>query len=99
MQFDPLAGPAGPATPLSFSLRLIDGRIIASLADATTLLAGLTEQQRASGHWRIAARMLDIATKEPSYLKAATMSLQSALLLQGLLDDLTSPEATGEASP
>ncbi len=98
MHFDHLARPVGPATPLSFPLTLADGRIIATVAEASTFLGALTEQQRDTGHWRIAVRMLDIAQNEPSYMKTATMSLQSALLLQGLIDNVRASGATDEAN-
>lgn len=88
MQIYPLAELAGPATHLSFTLTLADGRMIATLADAASFSDGLTKQERGTAHWRIAARMLDVAKKEPAYSKAATISLQSALLLQGLIDQV-----------
>jgi len=47
--------------------------------------AGLTLEQRDKGHWMIAIRMLNNALKEPNYLKTATMSLQTAFILEGIL--------------
>ena len=74
------------ATPLAFTLELRDGRSIARVGEAANYFGGLTEDQRETGHWRVAIRMLNNAIKEPSYLRAATMSLQTALLLDGMLD-------------
>jgi hypothetical protein len=74
------------ATSLAFTLELRDGRSIARVGEAAAYLAGLTQDQREAGHWKVAIRMLNNAIKEPSYLQAATMSLQTALLLDGLLD-------------
>jgi hypothetical protein len=74
------------ATSLAFTLELRDGRSIARVGEAADYLAGLTQEQREAGHWKVAIRMLNNAIKEPSYLRAATMSLQTALLLDGVLD-------------
>jgi hypothetical protein len=73
------------ATPLAFTLELRDGRSIARVGEAADYFAGLTEDQREASHWKVAIRMLNNAIKEPSYLRAATMSLQTAFLLDGLL--------------
>jgi hypothetical protein len=70
---------------LSFSLRLTDGTVIETVAEAAKYFSGLTVEQRARNPWKIAIRMLDVALKEPTYLKAATMSLQTAFVLEGLL--------------
>jgi hypothetical protein len=74
------------ATPLAFTLELRDGRSIARVGEAADYFAGLTQDQRESSHWKVAIRMLNNAIKEPSYLRAATMSLQTEFLLGGLLD-------------
>ena len=47
-----------------------------------------TEEQRETSHWSIAIRMMDHALKEPTYLKTATLSLQTALAMDGLLDHM-----------
>jgi hypothetical protein len=78
-----------PGTPLSFPLVLADRRAIVTVADAKALLNDLTEGQRNAGYWRVATRMLDVARRETAYLKAATISLQSALLLQGLIENVS----------
>jgi hypothetical protein len=42
-------------------------------------------EQRERFHWVVAVRMLDHALREPRYLKAATISFQTALVLDGVL--------------
>jgi hypothetical protein len=80
---------------LSFPLTLIDGTSIETVGEAANYFSSLSEEQRGQGHWTIAIRMLNHALKEPAYLKAATLSLQSALLLQGLSSD---PQPLGPSS-
>jgi hypothetical protein len=70
---------------LSSALTLSEGRTIEDVGDAADYLARLTEEQREQNHWKVAIRMLNIALKEPTYLRAATMSLQTALILEGTL--------------
>jgi hypothetical protein len=76
---------------LSFPLTLIDGTSIETVGEAANYFSSLSEEQRGQGHWTIANHVL----KEPAYLKAATLSLQSALLLQGLSSD---PQPLGPSS-
>jgi hypothetical protein len=70
---------------LSFPLTLTDGTVIATVGEAATFFARLPLEQRDKSHWTIAIRMLNNALKEPTYLKTATMSLQTALVLEGML--------------
>ena len=70
---------------LSFPLTLTDGTVLATVGEAAIYLAGLAPTQRDKGHWTIAIRMLNNALKEPTYLRTATMSLQTALVLDGML--------------
>ena len=70
---------------LSFPLALTDGTVIVTVGEAAIFFAGLPPEQRDKAHWTIAIRMLNNALKEPTYLKTATMSLQTALILEGLL--------------
>jgi hypothetical protein len=70
---------------LSFPITLADGRSIAEIGDVADLFESLTEAQQSSSHWSIAIRMLDQALIEPAYLKTATLSLQTALAMDGLL--------------
>jgi hypothetical protein len=70
---------------LSFPLTLTDGTVIATVGEAATFFARLPLEQRDKSHWTIAIRMLNNALKEPTYLKTATMSLQTAVILEGML--------------
>ena len=70
---------------LSFPLVLIDGTYLETVGDAVDYFFGLTPEQREQGHWIAAIRMLNNALHEPTYLKSATMSLQTAFLLDGIL--------------
>ena len=72
-------------SPLAFTLTLTDGREIATLRDASLFFATLTPEQREASHWSIAIRMLGNALKQPIYLRAATISLQTALVIEALL--------------
>ena len=60
--------------------------IVASLLLLATTVA------HAQGHWQIAVKMLNHALDQPTYLKTATISLQTALVLEGVL---ASPLAVG----
>jgi len=70
---------------LAFPIVLADGRTISEIGDVANLFESLTEAQRNSSHWSIAIRMLDHALREQAYLKTATLSLQTALAMDGLL--------------
>jgi hypothetical protein len=70
---------------LAFAMVLTDGRKIATLRDASLFFATLTPEERDESHWSVAIRMLGNAVKQPSYLKAATISLQTAFVIAGLL--------------
>jgi hypothetical protein len=72
---------------LPFALTLTDGKIIETVGEAADYFATLTVEQRDQSHWTIAIRMLNNALKEPTYLKTATLSLQTALVLDGILAD------------
>lgn len=72
-------------TPISFALPLMDGRTLRLVGEVGQFFAGLSQDQRSRSHWQVAIRMFAHAMSEPTYLKAATMSLQTALLLDGLL--------------
>jgi len=81
------------ASPLTFPIALADGMTVATVGDAANLFAALNEERRDANHWRIAIRMMDHAIREASYLKAATLSLQTALAMDGRLDHLHGPSA------
>jgi hypothetical protein len=72
-------------SPLSFHLDLINGASVETVGDAAAFFGNLSEDQKEQHYWKIAIRMLNIALAEPAYLKAATMSLQTALLMEGAL--------------
>jgi hypothetical protein len=72
-------------TPLPFEIELIDGSKIKAMGDVEACLRNLNDKQHENSHWGIAARTFANAVHEPAYLKAATMSLQTALALDGLL--------------
>jgi hypothetical protein len=74
-------GAVNATHPLPLTLELADGRTIATIADASALFSTLTPAQKETSHWRIAVRMLSHAVREPAYLRAATLSLQTALVL------------------
>ena len=86
------------ASPLTFPIALADGEAVATVGDAANLFAALTEQQRDANHWRIAIRMMDHAIREASYLKTATLSLQTALAMDGRLDHFNEPSAVASGS-
>jgi hypothetical protein len=72
-------------TMLPFNIDLIDGTSLKTVGDAANYLSKLPEDRRGHQHWMVAIRMLDHASKEPTYLRVATMSLHSAILLDGNL--------------
>jgi hypothetical protein len=79
-------------SPLTFSLTLNNGQVIETVGDAAAYFGTLSADQLGQHHWKVAVRMLDNALNQPTYLRTATMSLQTALLLDGIL---ASPLAVG----
>jgi hypothetical protein len=73
-------------TAMPIALRLLDGRVLRSVGEASEYFSGLGQDQRARPHWRVAIRMFAHTMNEPAYLKAATISLQTAFLMDGLLE-------------
>jgi hypothetical protein len=71
-------------TPLAFELVCKDG-VVATLGDAVGVFAELTPEQRDTHWWTAAIHMINTAIKEPRYLTAATITLQTALRLSGML--------------
>jgi hypothetical protein len=69
---------------LAFPLTLKNGQAIETVGDAAAYFGTLTGQKHGHSHWQIAVRMLNNALDQPAYLKTATMSLQTALLLEGV---------------
>jgi hypothetical protein len=71
---------------LPIALALNDGTTLATVGDAGVYLSRLSEDQFQRHHWKVAVKLLDSALKEPRYLYAANVTLQTALVLDGLLD-------------
>lgn len=71
-------------TPLAFDLVCKDG-IATTLGDAVRVFGALTPEQRGQHCWTVAIYMINTAIKESRYLTAATISLQTALNLSGML--------------
>ena len=72
-------------TSLPFEVELIDGSKIKTVGDVEKYLRNLNNPQHLNSHWGIAVRMFANAMNEPVYLKAATLSFQTALAMDGLL--------------
>jgi hypothetical protein len=66
--------------------------VIETVGDAASYFGTLTKEKHGHSHGQIAVRMLNHVLDQPTYLKTATMSLQAALLMEGLL---ASPLAVG----
>jgi hypothetical protein len=79
-------------SPLAFPLTLKSGQVIETVGDAASYFGALTEERRGHSYWQVAVRMLNHALDQPAHLRTATMSLQTALLMEGLL---ASPLAVG----
>ena len=79
-------------SPLAFSLTLNNGQVIETVGDAAAYFGTLSADNLGQNHWKVAVRMLNNALNQPTYLRTATMSLQTALLLDG---NLASPLAVG----
>ena len=73
------------SSPLAFSLTLNYGQVIETVGDAAAYFVTLSAEQLGQHHWKVAVRMLDNALNQPTYLRTATMSLQTALLIEGIL--------------
>ena len=72
-------------TQLPFEIELIEGSKIKTVGDVEGYLRNLNDTQHLNSHWGIAVRMFAHAMHEPAYLKAATLSFQTALALDGSL--------------
>jgi hypothetical protein len=71
---------------LPIPLVLIDANTLATIGDAGSYLSRLSAGQLEKHHWKVAIKLLDSALKEPRYLYAANVTLQTALILDGLLE-------------
>lgn len=79
--------PATLVTPLPFALQLKNGQTLATVGDAVVYFTQLSGTQRAQHYRQTAIQMFNTAVSEPAYLRAATVSLQMALLMDQLLAD------------
>jgi hypothetical protein len=75
-------------TQLPFEIEFVDGSTIKTVGDVETYLRKLNDDQHKNSHWGIAVRMFANAMQEAAYLKAATISFQTALALDGLVVQL-----------
>ena len=74
-------------TPLPFPLELKDGVRLTLVGDAVGYFTRLSEEQQQTHYWQRAIWMFNTAAKQPTYLGTATISLQTALLMDQLLAD------------
>jgi hypothetical protein len=58
-----------------------------NLERRTPGIVTLSRQQLEAHYWQLAIRMFNTAAKEPTYLTTATISLQTALMMDQLLAD------------
>jgi hypothetical protein len=72
------------ATPLAFEL-VCKEKTLATMEDAMRLIAELTPEQRTQYWWKVAMVSINSAVREPTFIKTATINLQTALNLNGLL--------------
>jgi hypothetical protein len=70
---------------LAFDLICKDDTTLVTIGDAVRMISFFTPEQREEYYWRNAIYMLNTAIKEPSYITAATVTLQTALTLSGML--------------
>jgi hypothetical protein len=71
-------------SPLSFELICKD-TTLKTVGDAVRLISALSPEERDTHCWKVAIRTLNSAIKEPRYITAATITMQSALDLSGML--------------
>jgi hypothetical protein len=78
------------STPLAFEIVCKD-TTLTTIGDAVRMIARLTPEQRETYWWKSAIYTLNSAVKEPRYINAATITLQTALNLNGMLEKPPSP--------
>jgi hypothetical protein len=71
-------------SPLGFEL-VCKHTTLKTVGDAVRAIAELTPEQRETYYWKVAILTLNSAIKEPQYISAATITLQSALNMTGML--------------
>lgn len=72
-------------TTLAFVLVLLNGSSIGTIGSAAQYFSRLDQERREKFPWSTAILMLHAAMKEPVYLKTATINLQTALAMDGVL--------------
>ena len=72
-------------SPLSFELICKNTTTLKTVGDAVRLISALSPEERDTHCWKVAIRTLNSAIKEPRYITAATITMQSALNLSGML--------------
>jgi hypothetical protein len=82
-------------TPLAFELVCKDG-VVATVGDAVRVFGELTPDQHEQHCWKVAIQTLNSAIKEPRYLAAAIISLQTALNKNGMLAPAQAPQWPAE---
>jgi hypothetical protein len=78
----------GRAVEAAFDAGLVTSdadAVLATVGDAIRLCAELSPEQREEYHWKLAIHSLNIAIKELRYINTATINLQTALNLGGML--------------
>ena len=74
-------------TSLPFPLELKGGMRLTVVGDVVVYLTRLSETRQEAHYWKRVIRMFNIAVSEPTYLRTATICLQTALLMDQLLAD------------
>jgi hypothetical protein len=74
-------------TPLPTPLQLSNGETLTTVGDAVIYFTHLTRSQQAKHTWQRTIEMFNVAINETAYLGAATITLQTALRIDGLLAD------------
>jgi hypothetical protein len=72
-------------SPLAFDVIHAGRSMFTTIGDASAYFSDLSDEQREQHHWKVAIVTLGSALKEPRYLAAATLSLQTALTLDSLV--------------
>jgi hypothetical protein len=79
-------GPANGSAPLSYGLIAKPDFSIYTIRDAVRFIASLTPEKRLQPHWARTIQTLGAASRELRYVAVATMNLETALVLDHLLE-------------
>ena len=71
--------------PLPFEIELVSGLKVTCVGEAQYHLLRFEYESLPKSHWMLAMRMFRKAVHEPEFLKLATMSLETAFALEGVL--------------